>query len=210
LGYIILEPPNEGGAHMTRAAICPTCGSDNPQHRNSKRSDDLGPLPCGDTWHDPPREHIDALRAERDALRKALKEAKEFIENQQLPDSEWERVLDLCVAALPSPGSPGEKEKLNRAPANLPADWNTDSSLETWFPLTAIKLRALQGERDALWEALTKTVARIEAIAEWHGSINCADLVAETDIRQTLAELETHLQQTLAALRSPGSPGPMS
>lgn len=30
----------------------------------------------------------------------ALKEAKEFIENLQLPDSEWSRTLDLCVAAI--------------------------------------------------------------------------------------------------------------
>lgn len=30
----------------------------------------------------------------------ALKKAKEFIENQQLPDAEWSRVLDIVVAAL--------------------------------------------------------------------------------------------------------------
>jgi hypothetical protein len=30
----------------------------------------------------------------------ALKEAKEFIENLQLPDAEWGRVLDICVATI--------------------------------------------------------------------------------------------------------------
>lgn len=34
------------------------------------------------------------------SMHNALKEAKEFIENQQLPDVEWSRVLDIVVAAL--------------------------------------------------------------------------------------------------------------
>lgn len=33
-------------------------------------------------------------------LRTTLEIAKEFIENQQLPDAEWARVLDVCVKAL--------------------------------------------------------------------------------------------------------------
>lgn len=33
-------------------------------------------------------------------LLEALKEAKEFIENQQLPEKEWARVLDKSVAAI--------------------------------------------------------------------------------------------------------------
>lgn len=33
-------------------------------------------------------------------LYEALKSAREFIEDQQLPDSEWSRVLDIVVAAL--------------------------------------------------------------------------------------------------------------
>ena len=41
-----------------------------------------------------------------------------------------------------------DREKLNRSPANLPADWSQDSSLETWFPLTA--------------EELTRTKADVE------------------------------------------------
>jgi hypothetical protein len=36
----------------------------------------------------------------------ALWEAKEFIENQQLPDAEWSRVLDVVVAALAKAGKP--------------------------------------------------------------------------------------------------------
>lgn len=30
----------------------------------------------------------------------AIKEAREFIENQQLPEKEWVRVLDITVAAI--------------------------------------------------------------------------------------------------------------
>ena len=41
-----------------------------------------------------------ALIAAAPEMYEALKEAKEFIENQQLPDSEWSRALDVCVAAL--------------------------------------------------------------------------------------------------------------
>ena len=41
-------------------------------------------------------DHLRAIQK----LREALEEAKGFIENLQLPDEEWNRVLDLVVAAL--------------------------------------------------------------------------------------------------------------
>lgn len=40
--------------------------------------------------------------------------------------------------------------------AALPADWRKDSSLKTWFPITAMQMESLQAERDAL-------LARVEA-----------------------------------------------
>jgi len=44
----------------------------------------------------------------------------------------------------------GFKERLDA----LPADWRKDSSLETWFPITAETLKQLKAERDALGEQL--------------------------------------------------------
>jgi hypothetical protein len=70
------------------------------------------------------------------------------------------KIAELCEMLLNQARE--DREKLNRAPANLPADWDADSSLETWFPLTAKELRALQAERDALREALKQMKTRYD------------------------------------------------
>lgn len=44
-------------------------------------------------------EHL-AANKEVGQLRQALEIAKEFIENQQLADAEWSRVLDVCAKNL--------------------------------------------------------------------------------------------------------------
>ncbi len=43
---------------------------------------------------------LQTVKQQRQVLADALAEAREFIENQQLPDAEWSRVLDVVVAAL--------------------------------------------------------------------------------------------------------------
>ena len=43
-----------------------------------------------------------------------------------------------------------ERDALRAKLDELPADWNDDSSLKTWFPLSAEILVRLQAERDAL------------------------------------------------------------
>ena len=78
------------------------------------------------------------------------------------------KVAELCELLLHQARE--DREKLNRSPANLPADWNQDSSLETWFPLTAEELKRkteriatltaqlhdAEAERDRMLEALEK------------------------------------------------------
>ena len=46
----------------------------------------------------------------------------------------------------------------------LPADWFKDSSLETWFPLTARELKSLRAERDALAAQVETLRAALEKI----------------------------------------------
>lgn len=60
------------------------------------------------------------------------------------------KVYEMCELLLHQARE--DREKLNRSPANLPADWNEDSSLETWFPLTAVRMEALERSHKALLE----------------------------------------------------------
>ena len=56
--------------------------------------------PMNDYRDDPQIEADVNLIAAAPELLEALKAAKEFIENLQAPDPEWDRVLDVCVAAI--------------------------------------------------------------------------------------------------------------
>ncbi len=58
------------------------------------------------------------------------------------------KIAELCEMLLNQARE--DREKLNRSPFNSPADWNTDSSLETWFPLTAEEMVNLKAENAAL------------------------------------------------------------
>ena len=62
------------------------------------------------------------------------------------------KIAELCEMLLNQARE--DREKLNRAPFNWPADWNKDSSLETWFPLTAEELERIKSENARLTEAL--------------------------------------------------------
>ena len=80
------------------------------------------------------------------------------------------KVAEMCELLLHQARE--DREKLNRSPANFPADWNQDSSLETWFPLTAeefsrtkIALAASQQQVAALEARNKELESALERIA---------------------------------------------
>lgn len=66
------------------------------------------------------------------------------------------KIAELCEMLLNQARE--DREKLNRSPFNWPADWNKDSSLETWFPLTAEELTRIKAEN-------AKLQARLDAMS---------------------------------------------
>jgi hypothetical protein len=54
--------------------------------------------------------------------------------------------------------------------ARLPADWEKDSSLESWFPLTAETLKRLQSELELLRKEREEHVAWLRYVRHSNGS----------------------------------------
>lgn len=96
----------------------------------------------------------------------------------------------LCAAAdSVIAAKDAEIERLKSRLASLPADWNTDSSLETWFPYSAeeierlrndvaqLRARVAEFERDEFSLATLRS-ANLSRQAEW-----CADQVPDLSYR---------------------------
>uniref|UniRef100_UPI00333FA35C hypothetical protein n=1 Tax=Castellaniella defragrans TaxID=75697 RepID=UPI00333FA35C len=82
---------------------------------------------------------------------------------------------------------PGLLDKIDAQEAQLaayPADWREDSSLETWFPLTAEQMKAQAAEIARLREAAQK-------LADWAEH----EVGAEPDLTPGLAEVCAALAQ---------------
>lgn len=83
--------------HMTDVwwVACQTCGCQSQARKTIKQA--------RAAWN---RRALTPAQQAAEEMVEALREAKEFIENQQLPDAEWSRVLDVVVAALAKAGKP--------------------------------------------------------------------------------------------------------
>lgn len=79
------------------------------------------------------------------------------------PDPQM-KVASMCELLLHQARE--DREKLNRSPANFPADWNQDSSLETWFPLTAEELSAARLKIEQLEAQVAKLKADLASTEE--------------------------------------------
>lgn len=84
----------------------------------------------------------------------------------------------------------------------LPADWHQDSSLETWFPLTANELGRLRGEvcaetTNSAFPACTCTPPKFEATA-WGGTMTSAVIDPNCPLHrpQTLIQLSSSDKST--------------
>jgi len=62
---------------------------------------------------------------------------------EKTPPIDW-RSLSVCAVAAENASVAEYVAGLERRLASLPADWSRDSSLETWFPMTAKRLADLE------------------------------------------------------------------
>jgi hypothetical protein len=115
------------------------------------------------------------------------------------------KVAEMCDLLLTQARQ--DRETLNRSPFNYPADWNQDSSLETWFPLTAEELSSLHAERDALKAQVAALSAPMspdekDSIYHVHGTQGVVAVREFLRYRtQRSADASPSLKQEFAALR---------
>lgn len=103
-----------------------------------------------------------ARQPPKDAGAVPLPERYSFRTNPPLPgyaipasDGQWCKVTDVIAY--------GDAREA-AARGSVPANWNEDSSLETWFPYTAEQLKALEAENEKL-----RAAGRADAVPEsWH------------------------------------------
>lgn len=131
-------------------------------------------------------ENVGAIVVKMRALLAAPQPAGEA----RIPKPDGDGHCDVCGLAWPNATEteeahacpPGFANVVRPAPS-APADWNVDSSLETWFPYTAERLKALEAENEKLKAQQTSAPAPADLPAD------LAAAVADDDAAWRLARL---------------------
>lgn len=103
------------------------------------------------------------------------------------------RILDYLA---PNPGASilAELEMLRRKVEALPGDWLEDSSLETWFPLTAQKLEELRAEV----ERLRAENAELQGSCQFCRDTHIADLgMSAGEVREIIIRRESTIKSLI-------------
>jgi hypothetical protein len=181
-------------------------------------------------------ERIAALTAENAALKENFKQHTDavvrfltamyqtMVDPVEDPDPQI-KVADMCELLLhaASDNRRALQDQMDRA-GNLPANWKEDSSLETWFPLTAEELERTKSENAELTKqlALERSERATEAVA-WKGIVAQLEQQVER-LKDTAADVYVHaryscpqwgrpdfmleLEKRLAARKQEGEPQP--
>lgn len=90
-----------------------------------------------------------------------------------------------------------EYERLEKMVSKLPADWNQDSSLETWFPYTHEAMEKLRRENAYLKDQLrSKSIEVVEALDAWKEKGFCDAYLAKRISDAARKKMAEHLTES--------------